>query len=455
MEPHRLATLAISVALLTVPRAGVGQEPPLPDSARVDSLRAEVLRIQATLDSLLAELRGTQAADSESREEAIERLRGAAKEAARAPGAEEENPADEAFVGRQRSLQALNPEISVVADLLFSVAEGEPDQNNFSARAFEFVFQSTLDPYSRANVVLGHHRHASHALDPFAQDDEGEDDHAEGEDHGHGGVTEVEEGYVTWIALPGGFGLTLGKFRQRLGSYNRWHAHALPGQSYFLPYQVFFGEEGLAQTGVSVHWLAPFGGGVAYEGWLEIAQSYNDFFGESRRLSYLAHLNAFWQATPATYLELGVSGLTGTFEDEDAGTFRNRFLHVEGGFNWRPPDRATYRELNVRAAVMVDDRGAGSVTGPTPDGATALGAFCLAELRLGRQWWIGGRVDWVENPVDPSEDAWQFAPTVSWWQSEWVRIRAEYDLLDGLDGRRGLFLIQTTVAMGPHKHETY
>ena len=77
------------------------------------------------------------------------------------------------------------------------------------------------------------------------------------------------------------------------------------------------------------------------------------------------------------------------------------------------------------------------MTGPTPDGATALGAFCLAELRLGRQWWIGGRVDWVENPVDPSEDAWQFAPTVSWWQSEWVRIRAEYDLLDGLDGRRG------------------
>jgi len=418
----------------------------------IDSLRAEVARMQARIDSLMQALRALEELPDTAPEDPIARLRAAAEEAARGEEAPKQAPEEPEFVGRQRSLQALNPEISVTGDILASIAEGDANQNNFSAREFEFAFQAALDPYSRASIFVGHHRHGPGELDPFGA---GEEEEEAEDEHGHGGVTEVEEGYVQWVNLPGGFGFSLGKFRQRLGTYNRWHAHALPGQSYFLPYQVFFGEEGLAQAGVSVHWLAPTGGDVAYEGWLEVAQSDNPFFGTSGRLSYLAHLNAFWQTSPATYVELGVSGLTGTFEEDTGSTLTNRFLHVEAGFNWRPPERALYREVNIRGAVMVNDRGPGSAAGPAPEGYTALGAFGLVEARLGRQWWVGSRFDWVENPIDPAQTAWLFAPTLSWWQSEWVRIRAEYDLLDGLGGRRGLFLIQTTFAMGPHKHETY
>ena len=48
-------------------------------------------------------------------------------------------------------------------------------------------------------------------------------------------------------------------------------------------------------------------------------------------------------------------------------------------------------------------------------------------------------------------------PYLTWWQSEFVRIRAELqrleeDLHEGADHR---FLLQVTWAAGPHKHETY
>ena len=87
----------------------------------------------------------------------------------------------------------------------------------------------------------------------------------------------------------------------------------------------------------------------------------------------------------------------------------------------------------------------------------ARGLWSMAEVRLSPSWLIGGRFDWTENPEDPEDSAWLFSPTLTWWQSEYVRIRAEYDLLGrSFDtDREGRFMIQVTFAMGPHKHETY
>jgi hypothetical protein len=54
------------------------------------------------------------------------------------------------------------------------------------------------------------------------------------------------------------------------------------------------------------------------------------------------------------------------------------------------------------------------------------------------------------------DSAWLISPTLTWWQSEWVRIRAEYDHLERSMGETtNLFALQITFAMGPHKHETY
>ena len=78
----------------------------------------------------------------------------------------------------------------------------------------------------------------------------------------------------------------------------------------------------------------------------------------------------------------------------------------------------------------------------------------MGEVNLSQQWLVGGQVGWVENPNNPEETAWMTGPALTWWQSEFVRIRAEYDLFHGTE-TKSQFLIQVTFAMGPHKHEAY
>jgi hypothetical protein len=106
---------------------------------------------------------------------------------------------------------------------------------------------------------------------------------------------------------------------------------------------------------------------------------------------------------------------------------------------------------------MALDGLAGLGSEPDEDGARALGLWASGELRLSRSWLVGGRFDRTENPEDLEETAWLFSPTLTWWQSEYVRLRVEYDLLGRslMAEREGHLLFQVTFAMGPHKHETY
>jgi len=415
----------------------------------VDSLRAEVNRLHS-------EGREPEAQD------ALAALRAAA-EAAAAAGAPAEPPAEQEFVGRQRSLQALNPEISLNADLFAHLDPDEPGSENFFAREFELSIISNLDPFSRAKVFIGRHI-AGGEIVPFGDHDhEGE----EGEDaHGHGGEFAVEEGYLEWVGLPGGLGLKVGRFYQQLGQINRWHPHAFLFQSRPLPHLAFLGEEGLGQTGASVRWLAPFGGGAGtYEATLEVTRSENEvLFGTTSRPSVLGHVNGFWQLSRSTDLDLGLSWVSGRYQDDVHVLDRNVYS-AEASFTWRPPEQARYRGFNLRGGVLVLDgllpedeheEEAGAEEHEEAAASRALGFWGWGELRLSQSWLAGARYEWVENPVHTEESAWLFSPTLTWWQSEYVRIRAEYDLLGRTqESGKGRFLLQVTFAMGPHKHENY
>lgn len=409
--------------------------------AQIDSLRAEVELLKAQIEELRAE--ATLDAAAADTTDAVARLRAAAEAAAAEadtlgpPAA----PEREEFVGRQRSLQALNPEISVTADLFAAVGTEDPDSDNFVAREFEFAFQSALDPYSRAKIFVSHETPGAEIV-PFIEEDEEEEE---------GGV-EIEEGYVEWVNLPGGFGLKLGRFFQQFGTLNRWHQHALPFQSRSLPHLALIGEEALAQAGVSLHWLVPVSGAGTYEVTVEVNRSSNEaLFGESTGPSFLGHVNGFWQLTEAVDLDLGVSALLGDHDTAES-SYDQRLFGVEGALTWAPPDRSRYRGFVLRGGVMVRDPG--NVPADL-EVRGATGAWVNGEARVSQSWLIGGRYGWVEDPEDPSESVWLVAPTLTWWQSEWVRLRAEYDFLDRLSGSDGLFVFQATVSLGPHKHETY
>ncbi|HEX6940435.1 MAG TPA: hypothetical protein VF158_13555 [Longimicrobiales bacterium] len=427
-----------------------------------DSLRAEIARLRAQVDSLLRTVhrledtaRATPATEPSDPLMALRAAAAAAAAAAGAGDAEPDTTSPEAreFVSRQRSLQALNPEITVTGDLFAIVNADEPGRDNFVPREFELALQSSLDPYSRAKIFLGRHQPGGELV-PFARED---DEDGEADEHGAAEI-DLEEGYVEWVNLPGGFGISLGRFRQRFGALNRWHTHSLPGQQLPLPYLAFFGEHGLVQTGISIHWLAPVHGFGAYELWTELSRSGNEgLFGDSRGLSGLAHLNAFYDLGRSTYFELGLTGLAGPRGEAD-DRFGTRVGGVDFALSWRPPERAMYREATLRGGAVY-----GRVAPPV-DPVTGLrgeapgrafGAFAIGEYRLSRRWVLGARYEFTENPARPEESAWLFAPTLTWWQSEYVRIRAEYDYLQRPEGLLRQLVIQTTVAMGPHKHETY
>ncbi len=444
----RAASVILTVAaVLAVGAVPAGAQTP----TSVDSLRREVGRLQVQVDSLVRlVMRQSQGAAAERAQDTIPAdplaaLRAAAAAAA-GEGAGEATAPDTAsqeatnFVGRQRNLQALNPEITVTGNLFAAADLDDPGEDNFIPREFELSFQSSLDPYSRAKIFIGHHVPGAE-LEPFP---------GGGAEEEHSGL-QLEEGYIEWLALPGGLNVMLGKFRQKFGQLNRWHPHALPAQTLPLPYTAFFGEEGLVQSGVSVHWLVPRSGMGTWELWTEVTRSGNErLFGSSTRPSVLAHLNGFWELSRSTYFELGLTGLAGP--DMTGGdAFATQVAGADFTVSWRPPELGRYREVTLRGGAVY-----GSLAPEVVDPGGAFGAFAIGEMKLGQRWTLGGRYDYTQNPLMPDESAWLAAPMLTWWQSEWVRLRAELDFLDQGDGElRKLLVFQTTFAMGPHKHETY
>lgn len=326
-----------------------------------------------------------------------------------------------AEAGSERNLNQLNPEISMTGDMVgFASSQSRED---FDAREFELNVQSALDPFSVTKWTL--------SFSP----DEGVD---------------IEEGYVSYANLPGGLQLTAGKFRQNFGALNRWHLHALPQIDYPLALQTYFGDEGLAQTGVRAEWLLPHPWASANELTLELTDGESDAFGGESfdHLVGLAHLKNYWDIGDSVYAELGFSGIAG-----GNGTGGDsRVLGTDFTWHWQPPSRAKYREVTWRTELLRSDRD--DAAGVNHQ---AWGGYSYIESLLAQNLYAGVRYDRVENPLDPGHVTWGVFPNLTWWQSEYVRLRGEYGFTkDDLTGdKENRFSLQITWAAGPHKHEIY
>jgi hypothetical protein len=171
-------------------------------------------------------------------------------------------------------------------------------------------------------------------------------------------------------------------------------------------------------------------------------------FQGGTRPSYLVHLNNFWQLSRSTYVQLGATGVYGTNPDAD---LISRLGGLDLRLTWRPPAQALYREWNLRGELFaVNKHVAGS-------GETRLGGYLASTYRLGRRWIAGVRYDYVEPPEGPLAITRQVVPSLTWWQSEWVYLRAQYahNLTEGFLGASKQLVLQAVWSIGPHKHETY
>ncbi len=415
---------------------------PVPAQERgqpADTLRAEIERLKARLDSLeqvLARLtRGGR--DTTAVADELAALREAARRAAGEGAAKADTTAGQE--SRTRNLQMLNPEISVTGDFVgsFAAPAGAENERRAIPREFEFSFQSALDPYTRTKIFVTREEELEIAGTV-------EDDAAVEEEHGG---FEIEEGFLYWVGLPGALGLKAGKFRQEIGLYNRWHTHALFEVDRPLAAVAFLGDDGLIQTGLSLALPTLSLGPATQTLAVEVTQATNEaLFAGGNDLSLLGRLQSFWDVGGGSYLQLGAAGVWG---ENDDMLLDSRVLGTDLAFRWVPRGGARLRELLVKSEWYFARQ--------EIDGAveTGHGGYGQVNYRTGPRWVLGVRADYLDGyGAEPSIV--QLVPSVSWWQSEWVRIRLQYNFVKprGLEASHTA-LLQVVWAMGPHKHETY
>jgi hypothetical protein len=380
-------------------------------------------------------------------------------DAATVAEAEREKEAEaqrESFVGRQRTLQAMNPEISFLGDFSYDWSESEiPDR--FVLRGVEIGFQAPLDPYTRFKAFLGAHQE----LPALEHDEE------DGEEHGHSHVElGVGEAYMEWVALPAGMRLTVGQFRQQFGTLNRWHIHALPSVDVPFALRNAFGNSGLVGLGVGADWRIPGPGSASHLVTLQITNPENSVAFPHAHYSdpaFLLRYAAFLDLGADDYFEVGLSGLTGP-RGEDAGG-RSDLASFDFNYVWEPVQRARYRGLELRGEFL------GTRMEEDGEEITSLSFYTYLSWRFTRRWSAGFRYDNAELPW-PTElyheqtfteglGEQAITPYLTFWQSEFVRLRFQYQYVDrdfvsavGPETDNRLWL-QVTFAAGPHKHDAY
>jgi hypothetical protein len=427
--------MRISAALLVIFCACGAAAPAFAQQTeRADSLEREVRQLKARLDSLEALLRQLiqQGQDTSKVSDELAALRAAAQAAG-------EPPQDTTVQQQSQTakLSILNPEISVTGDVVgyYLAPDGADSRVSAVPREFEFSFQAAVDPYTRAKIFFGYEEELRIAGFP---EEEGEEEH---------GGFKLEEGYLYWVGLPGSLGLKIGKFRQEIGNYNRWHTHALYEVDRPMPTIVFLGDDGLIQTGLSLVSPALAVGPSTNTATFEFTAGTNDaLFGDGAEPSYLGRLQSFWDLGPSTYVQFGGNGLWG---QNSADSLETTLWSLDFAFRWTPPARALYQSLQLKGEWYWVKQ---EVTGAGP---WQQGGYVQANYRAGRRWVFGTRADYLAAVgIDPAYL--QVVPSITWWQSEWVYLRAQYNYLkpENGGGNHTLFL-QLVFAIGPHRHENY
>jgi hypothetical protein len=142
----------------------------------------------------------------------------------------------------------------------------------------------------------------------------------------------------------------------------------------------------------------------------------------------------------------------GTMSFELSTGGESRVWGADLTLHWQPPQRAKYREVTWRTELLRSQRD--DETGVRQN---AWGGYTYLESLLAQNLYGGVRYDRVQDPLDPSRTTWGVFPNLTWWQSEFVRLRGEYGYLrsPSTGERESRFTLQLTWAAGPHKHETY
>lgn len=294
--------------------------------------------------------------------------------------------------GPAQASNFFNPAMAVIGNfLVFAGHNDAEDSPAANLEESEVGLQAIIDPYARADFFIS-----------FG--DEG---------------AEVEEGVVTFTALPASLLARVGRMKVSFGKVNALHPHVLPWADKPLPIvNLLGGEEGWIGDGVSLARLIPLGetfSELTLQVFAGDAEGLFEAPGKSD-LAYNARYRLFRDLTDASNLELGVSygrGPNGELADTELGG-------IDFMYRWKPLRSGNYRSFVLRGEYLTNRADADGIARQS-----AYGWYIGADYQLARRWWIGGRYDYSERALDAGlHDAGE-ALTLSFSPSEFSLLRGQ------------------------------
>jgi hypothetical protein len=323
--------------------------------------------------------------------------------------------------------KVFNPDIAVIGDFLGAIGKNDSPfaTPSLELHEAEASFQAIVDPYARADFFL-----------TFSPDEVG-----------------VEEGYVTFTALPGDFLLKVGKMRASFGKVNQMHNHVMPWTDRPLVTQdLVGGEEGISDAGLSLSRLIinPI---LFLEATAEVYRGESpDLFSAPRRqdVTVVGRLRGYRDVTESTNIDFGGSFARGNAKDEPAG-FHTSLIGADLTLRWRPLRRAIYRRFIGRTELVWSRR---DLT-DAPQ-AHAFGAYGSLEYQFAQRWFAGLRLDHSERAEDPSLVDKGVSAVLTYWPSEFSQVRGQYRHTNYGEGiKADEFLFQFQFSIGAHGAHTF
>ncbi len=328
------------------------------------------------------------------------------------------------YGGASASAKALNPDISVIGDFI-GKAGGNSVQPTPSLEMHESEvgFQAIIDPYARGDFFIS---------------------------FGESGVN-LEEGYITFTALPAGIVAKVGKMRSAFGKVNMMHNHVLPWVDRpLVTNNLVGGEDGIDDAGVSISRIIPAPKGLFLEATGQVfrgdsGEDDSPLFHASRNsdVSAVAHLRSYADITESTNIDIGLSYARG--HNELGTDFLTQLYGIDATLRWKPLRRSIYHSFVGRGEFIWSQRQ------QLPTEQRAFGFYASADYQLGRRWFLGGRYDLSDRSRFANLTDKGGSLILTYWPSEFSQIRGQYrhfSYADNLSANE-LFM-QVIFSLGAH-----
>jgi hypothetical protein len=330
------------------------------------------------------------------------------------------------YGGATGAAKALNPDISVIGDFIgaaggnsASVLAPQQPFSSLQMHESELGLQAIIDPYARGDFFIS---------------------------FGEEGV-DLEEGYITFTALPASFVAKVGKMRSAFGKVNTLHNHVLPWiDRPLVTTNLVGGEDGIDDAGVSVQRILPAPKGFFLEATGQLFRGdAADVFKASRRsdVSTVEHLRLYKDITESTNLDIGLSYARG--HNDFGSSFITQLYGVDATLRWKPLRRSIYHSFIARSELMWSQRQ------QFPSEQRAFGFYASGDYQLGRRWFLGGRYDQSERAAFANLTDKGGSAVLTYWPSEFSQIRGQYRFTKyAEDINANELLMQVIFSLGAH-----